>query len=89
MATEKNPDKLMAYMVQKMKERGEPLPNCCILCGRDPSFLALFIPKNPEAWGGKKDVPRLLLYALCERCEKMPNKAVAVENKITSEGRFN
>lgn len=81
--------KFTLYALQMTQEQGKQLPQYCILCGGEPAALGVFFPKHPEFWGGKKDTPRAIMYALCERCLERSNKAEAVERKITALDRSN
>jgi hypothetical protein len=41
-------------------------PERCLLCGKQPRYLGIFVPHQPSRLGGKK----ALTYLLCERCQR-------------------
>ena len=59
------------------------LPKPGILCGDpEPHMAGLFVPTQPELWGGKPGKRRLLVYALCRRCGALPDRANHVAARI-------
>lgn len=57
----------------------------CLLCSEEPSFIGVFVPQKPEAWGGDTGIPRLFRYCLCSKCHKKPDTAENVEKIILAE----
>ena len=79
----------MANALSQMEKKGQPIPGTCILCNKEPSGLAMFVPQDPKPWGGKTGKCRVFVYAICQDCLDLDNSAILVENKITSESRVN
>jgi hypothetical protein len=38
----------------------------CLLCGKQPRYLGVFVPHQPQHYGGKQVIP----YLLCPRCNR-------------------
>ena len=76
-----NPDELKAEV---LKFKANPSP--CYLCEGRPYAMAIFIPSEPEKYGGSKDSTRFILYTLCKNCFKIPGVTLIVENRIR--GKF-
>jgi hypothetical protein len=58
-------------------------PRPCLLCGSFPTAVqGIFVPDKPELWGGKPGKVRLLGYALCRRCQALPDLALHVEARL-------
>ena len=60
--------------------------NKCVLCdSRDVSFTAVFIPRDPDAWGralGYTRPIRQAAYGLCEPCYGIADRNDRVERRI-------
>jgi hypothetical protein len=41
----------------------------CVVCGVGDGNVAAFAPNDPVAWGAPHGTQRVLVYALCGRCE--------------------
>lgn len=57
----------------------------CLLCGSNPEVIGVFVPENPEIYGGIKGKTRLIRYCLCARCHSKQGAAEIVEKVIYSE----
>lgn len=44
------------------------LPDECLLCGRRPSHVGLFAPKDQRRAGAPLGKVRMLAYVLCRKC---------------------
>ena len=57
----------------------------CLLCGREPDTIGIFIPEAPEEFGGIKGKTRLIRYCLCDACQARPDSPQDVEKVIRAE----
>jgi len=54
----------------------------CLLCSGEPSIIGIFVPKEPETWGGIKGKGRIFRYCLCSNCQKKPDAPERAEKII-------
>ncbi len=40
----------------------------CIICGRKSDMLGMFIPNQPEMYGGTRGKSRTFYYQYCSKC---------------------
>ena len=45
-------------------------------------MIGVFVPEDPELWGGRKGKKRIFRYCLCEKCHELPDVPERVEKII-------
>jgi hypothetical protein len=55
----------------------QPVP--CLLCGRRPQVLGVFVPDDPQRWGVPGGWQGGCVYTLCEICAARPGQVDQVE----------
>lgn len=72
-----NPRALMAELARTGRD-------WCILCGRAPTFLGIWVPtaECSRRLGSPEGKTRAVAYGLCKKCERRPGKVAEVEDKI-------
>jgi hypothetical protein len=68
------PPHLQAALVRMAQQ---PVP--CLLCGRCPQVLGVFVPDAPPQWGVPPGWRGSCVYTLCQRCAALPDRADRVE----------
>ncbi len=51
----------------------------CLLCGRRPQYLGVFVPKNQAVIAAPPSKVRTIAYALCRKCKR---KGMAAVEKV-------
>ena len=65
-----------------MNKQNIPQMDFCLFCGGAPDVIGVFVPEDPELWGGRKGKKRIFRYCLCEKCHELPDVPERVEKII-------
>jgi hypothetical protein len=65
-------------------------PNTCLFCDRRPTLVGLWVLSEPYArrFGAPPGKQRVVVYALCRKCQRQPGYLKRVEAKITGEAEM-
>lgn len=63
-----------AQKIARMVEWAEKAIKTCTLCGKPRTSIGVFTPNNSAQFGAPPGKDRILCYALCDPCDKLPNK---------------
>jgi hypothetical protein len=63
---------------QRMRRNRPP----CLLCGGAGQVLGIFVPYAPHVWGAPPGQAAGCCYALCRRCDTLPDKRARAEAAI-------
>lgn len=73
-------------MKKTIDQLRKPQPgDFCILCGKTPYVIGIFIPDNPTQYGAPINKRRMIRYCLCEECHRKPDAPDRVEKAIQVE----
>jgi hypothetical protein len=77
--------------VQKADMKTHTSPDHCLLCGGEPIFLALWVasPKIAKRIGQPEGKNRMIFYALCHSCYKLPLKEPMADMKLIKQLQVN
>ena len=68
-----------------MTQSGKNHHRGCLLCGSFPTVIGVFVPDNPEVWGGYPNKTRMFQYNVCEKCFRLPDIRERAEKVIRVE----
>lgn len=69
-----------------LQELQKPCPgDFCLLCGGKPQVIGMFVPEEPEIFGGIEGKKRFFRYCLCSKCKSKSDTPEKVEKVIASE----
>lgn len=72
--------------MMKIENLTTPLPgDFCLICGSPPATIGIFVPEDPEVFGGIKGKTRLIRYCLCLTCQERPTTPEVVEKICKAE----
>jgi hypothetical protein len=54
----------------------------CLLCGGPPAFRGFWEPDDQAAFGAPPGKTRMVMYALCARCGRDPDRAAEEVEKV-------